>query len=216
MRVFVVLWAFVTVSSSASELRVHVEFPNEDTGTCHNAERVRIESDGAKPYEVETDLANGTIAPLFSNPIALGRERFLLLGWSSMGGGNHTFHAWLVSVKHGSVSVYSRLEFTCRRHHYGLVLQENNKQVRLGLNKPPEEGMALCEWSLDINRKHFDWDEIRKLKYIDVGMVEPKVLVLFAPKETPSNVCWIEIGSNGFKIPKNARQSVVKKQEQVW
>lgn len=189
----------LTFAAWAQDLKIESAFPEFDTGTYHYADQVKISANDAVPLVLKSDIEKGTIVPIIGKQLAIAGNRYLLLGWSSQGGGMHTWHAWLVLVDQGKVSLQDRVEFSCQRAHFGMGIQENSAGDRIAIVPPKPDSLSLYEWELHIGGKTLEADGIQKLETTTLKSTEPKVN-LYKSQEPVSKVIWIGIARSSFSI----------------
>ncbi len=101
------------------------------TGTTHVADELVITTKRGK-LRLESDEESGLAIPLVEKVYSAGRGRWVVLGWSSFGGGMETVHAWIVDA---TPRVIDKLEWTTDRSHAGVVVDASNG-VRVGIPLP--------------------------------------------------------------------------------
>jgi len=145
------------------------------TGSTHVADALTITTPRGKlafasadPDDLETE--GGETVPLIEEIHNAGRDRWLLLGWSSYGEGMQTEHAWLVD---GSAAprIVDKLEWTTDRRHAGLALDPGTK-LRIGIPVPKRTATrddesalhAEDDWRLAHGKQTWSLQQLWKLR----------------------------------------------------
>ena len=152
-------------SGGQSGLTVRVRESQADTGTMHYAERLEVFSGRGRPLVFVTDVEKGVLAPLVERQVPVAPRHFLLLGWSSWGGGMETVQALLVRADPGGVVLRDRLELTTDRASAGVLLRTDGGRVRIGIPRPAERVHAPEDWELSVAGRMLDLAGIRSLRY---------------------------------------------------
>ena len=145
-----------------------------NTGTWHIAEELVIRTPGGmlRFTEPATDVAVDDVAvqyPLMEEILEVGPNRWVLLGWSSLGEGLQTEHAWLVEARRGP-QLLDTLTWTTDRSHAGLAVASSGNQVRIGIPLPQplddDGGPGLHNksgWELVHGKQRLDLEEVERL-----------------------------------------------------
>src|SRR5262245_40375226 len=163
-------------------LQIDVKMPDEATGTMHGAERVAIGLPGVEPIVFERepgdpdDLDIGY--PIYDHQIAISPTRYLVFGWSSTGGSNHTLHAMLIERRAKRLTMVDSLSVTGRRDEMMLV-RKTASGARIGIFAP-ERRTKLDEevgtedlWSLFHHLRSSDRRQVARLKTFRVTALTP-------------------------------------------
>jgi len=133
-----------------------------ETGTYHFANHATIAL-GAAKLDRESDIEKGVLVPLFEKAFEAGPNRWILLGWSSTGGGMQTQSAWIVKKAGRTLQVTDELAWTTDRAHPGLALEGSGVKLRVGIQKPPasdDDAHEAGEWSHETYRAAFSRREL--------------------------------------------------------
>lgn len=130
---------------SGCALHVSSTGPEGETGTMHYAERVVLSVGPGAPVELTTDVEAGTLAPIVERAIDLGGA-YLVLGWSSWGGGTQTNTALIVeSGRCGGLTLVDRLDVVSSRSIAGLLVDPSTPAIGIPtrLRSDPELAVTL-------------------------------------------------------------------------
>ena len=195
-------------SLAASDLVVEVDRPDGDTGTMHYAEGLTLTAPCARPLRLPGSAPDGdTLLPLPGPSFRLPGARYLLLGWSSSGGGLQGVHALLLACGDATLRVVDRLDVVTDRAHAGLLVhQQADGNVALGLPPPPDEPVHEPEaWALSHSgdASALTLDAMRRLAY--VPLPPDRADPFYAPPaqlgRRPQRVAWIRVSAGGFVLP---------------
>lgn len=200
--------AVARASLAASDLKVAVDRPGGNTGTMHYADGLTLTAPCAPPLRLEGKAAqDGTLLPLPGPSFRLPGARYLLLGWSSSGGGLQGVHALLLACGDATLRVVDRLDVVTDRAHAGLLVQQDaDGSVALGLPPPPDEPVHEPEaWALSHSgdASALTLDAMRRLAY--VPLPPDRADLFYAPPaqlgRRPQRVAWIRVSAGGFVLP---------------
>ncbi len=154
------------------------------TGSTHVANALTITTPRGKlelasPTPDDADDEGGETLPLIEEIYSVGKDRWVLLGWSSYGEGMQTEHAWLVE---GSAAprVVDKLEWTTDRTHAGLALIPGKQKLRIGIPLPKvtardEDGdrglHAESDWQLAHGAKTWSLAQVSKLRASNANLM---------------------------------------------
>jgi hypothetical protein len=188
--------------NASNELVVHARYPGGDQGTTHFAEELTITAGSAKTLHI-----SGDDVPVPGPSFRLPGSRYVLLGWSSVGGGLQSIHAYLLVVQDGKLKRLASLKYqTDRANSSILVRRMANGSVQLGLPEPPTQIHEPFEWSLSTgaDTTALRIGEIRRLTYEDAAPVKGDLFYSppfeAAKGQGPSRVSWISIAPDGFLL----------------
>jgi len=171
-----------------------------ETGTYHFANHATIAL-GAAKLDRESDIEKGVLVPLFEKAFEAGPNRWILLGWSSTGGGMQTQSAWIVKKAGRTLQVTDELAWTTDRAHPGLALEGSGVKLRVGIQKPPasdDDAHEAGEWSLETTGKKRTLDDVRKLRFVAAS--PPLYAPPFDETTCPCTVAWIDIAHDKFVV----------------
>ena len=192
----------VTAQAPRSALTVQTQYPEGETGTTHFVETLTLSITSARPLRVP-----GSFLPIPGPSFQLPDARFILLGWSSPGGGMQSMHALLVGVRAGSVTLFDQLiYFTDRLNAAFLVRIEPDGSVLIGIPEPRSDFLPYeDEWSLQygLPRSHrFLIDSIHKLSFERVASRSNDIF--YAPPTNATartaRVAWVHVTNTGFAM----------------
>ncbi|WP_257385974.1 hypothetical protein [Tahibacter caeni] len=193
-----------SATGCAPELSVAATLPQDSTGTMHYAESLTIGIGDAAPLRMQAP-PGAELLPLPGPCHRLGGRRFLLLGWSSSGGGMQSIQALVVAVRAGAVVRVDRLDYVSARTNAGLLVRRTGDgEVRLGVPEPGADPVhEPADWALEFGaapRRHLSLAGLRALAF---DVVEPAAGdTFYAPPlqaaPTPARVAWMAITPSGF------------------
>lgn len=193
------------VKSPDGDLVVSVVVPL-GTGTSHHAERVTVKH-GKHTIELVSSFegGEGTMAPLIEEVLPLGRDRFLLLGWSSHGAGQQANHALLLKASEGEMVILDELVSGTQRAHAAL-LARTSAPPAIGV---PQEAVDVDgdgdRWSFTTKHAELDRHQFGRLKARPSAAEAPGVVRYTPPfheRETHERrVVWFEVGERRFVVP---------------
>ena len=188
-------------ADSGPDLRIETEFPADDTGTMHYAKRVKFSAENAV-LKIETDVEAGCLAPIVVRHLQVAKDTWLIIGWTSSGGGMETYYAWLLRTHGKQIKIEDRLDYTCERAQLGLLLRQQDDEWQVGIVAPPVNPGHADEWKLGTKSGTQDMAYISKLAYIPVA-VNDKMFIrthyFQQPNESAQRVAWFNAGYHGFK-----------------
>jgi hypothetical protein len=188
-------------------LNVQATYREGRTGTMHFAETLTLSIAGSRPLQIpRTNIRMGSYLPIPGPSFRLPDGRFILLGWSSSGGGMETIHALLVGDRAGAVTVFDHLIYdTDRFHATVLVRTEPDGSVLIGVSEPLDRLHDEEDWSLQygLRRKHrLLIAAIRKLAFETITSRSDDVF--YAPPFNATlrtgRVAWVHVASSGFGL----------------
>lgn len=191
---------FVSARAASPELQVEARFPRSPTGTTHLAEALTFRIGSARPLHL-----SGGVQPIPGPTLRLSPSHFLLLGWSSPGGGLQSTHALVVGTHRDVVVLIDQFIATTDRLSSGLLLRVGaNDTFRLGVPKPPDGAIPGDNlWSLVHQRSRrspLHIADIRRLRFEAAG--EQAGDVFYAPPaqsaRRPAEVTWWTVSSAGI------------------
>ncbi|HEY5946035.1 MAG TPA: hypothetical protein VIV40_11120 [Kofleriaceae bacterium] len=104
------------------------------TGTTHVADELVIKTSRGALHLKSSDDDSGEVLPLIDEIYNAGKQRWVVIGWSSYGEGMQTEHAWLIDGS-SQPHVVDKLEWTTDRRHAGLAIDPSGK-LRIGIPLP--------------------------------------------------------------------------------
>jgi len=137
----------------------------EDTGTMHYWEKLTLSLPGVKPIVLTTDVGGGALAPIVQQQFRLKDGRYLVLGWSSWGGGMQTGHALLIERTPDALKLVDELRVTQSRAEAGLIFRLDPDRPAVGFFEPKAPVHAGYDWGLVCSGKTLDVDAMQKLPY---------------------------------------------------
>jgi hypothetical protein len=184
--------------------------PDDGGGTMHFANRVTMRgpSGPASVFEMADDaLEKGApLLPLFGRAIELPSDpsTAMLLGWSSVGAGMETVHAWIVRVRPGGApAIVDELAWATDRVSAGLVVDLSRSGVRVGVPWTFDGAMHDPEdWALDAGAQHLSRDDVMKLPFQPTRTAFDAYRPPFGPAPWPAGtrVAWISATPRGFRL----------------
>jgi len=178
------------------ELGIHVDVTYMTmTGTTHAATHLEIHAGKVMLTRDELPEDGMPQVPLMQKAIAIAPKRWLLIGWSSTGGGMATMAAWIVAASGKNLRVTDELYWTSDRMHNGFAIEDDKGKLRIGIPEAPSEGAHnRGDWELHIGKKAVAFE---KLKY---AMATSK---LFAPpmeeaRDLTTKIAWITASGAKF------------------
>lgn len=128
---------------SGCALHVSTTAPEGETGTMHYAERVVLSVGPGAPVELTTDVEAGTLAPIVERAIDLGGA-YLVLGWSSWGGGTQTNTALIVEGgRCGGLTLVDRLDVVSSRSTAGLLVDPSAPAIGIPARTRSDPELAV-------------------------------------------------------------------------
>jgi hypothetical protein len=176
-------------ASARPNLGVVVE-PDPPGGTMHAALSAQFSVEGAAPLRVITDYEHDELVPLFDTQFTLDRKHWVVIGWSSWGGGMHTHSAWLLTKRDARLVIADRMEFTGSRAASLLVIATDGGRLRLGVSQPPNEASNPEDWSLRLGERSLDLDAIRHLPFTTTVPGGARGYAPFESDQTHGRVAW--------------------------
>jgi hypothetical protein len=171
------------------------------TGTTHVAEALAITTArGTLRLESRDEDDDAPALPLVEQVYSAGPSRWVVLGWSSFGGGMQTEHVWLVDGK-GAPRIADKLAWTTDRKHAGLAI-DVTKTVLVGIPLPQrshddnvdddDDDSSLHEegdWSLVHGMRSFTLEQVAHLPSDEQSLM---TLRHYTPPahDGPSNRGW--------------------------
>lgn len=139
------------------------------TGTTHVAQALSLTTARGTLRLESQDEEDAPTLPLVEQIYSAGPNRWVAFGWSSLGEGMQTEHAWLIDGK-GTPRIVDTLAWTTDRKHAGLAI-DATKTVRVGIPLPrrtkddDDEGSLHNEgsWSLVHDKRSFTLDQVGRL-----------------------------------------------------
>ena len=123
------------------------------TGTTHVADEL-VFTTAKGTLQLKHDEESGIVLPLVEQIHRAGKDRWVVLGWSSYGEGMQTQHAWLVAGG-AKPRIVDKLEWTTDRRHGGLVIDPGDKLLRVGIPLP--ERASTTDDDEDALHNELDW-----------------------------------------------------------
>lgn len=196
------------VASAASDLEVAVDHPDGDTGTMHYAEGLTLTAPCAQALRLQgSGPAGEALLPLPGPSFRLPGARYLLLGWSSSGGGMQGVHALLLACGDERLRLVDRLDVVTDRPHAGLLVHHNaDGSVVLGLPSPPDEPPhEPAAWSLSHTGSATALTLAAMRRFVYVPLPTDRTDLFYPPPlpmaQRPPRVAWIRISAGGFVLP---------------
>jgi len=165
------------------------------TGTYHEATRLELHTAKARSSREQPDLETLPQLPLIEKALAIDPDHWLLIGWSSTGGGMETMVAWIVAASGAKLRVTDELYWTSDRAHSGLAIESQMGKLRVGIPELPDDAVHDREdWALRIGNKAIAFP---KLKYVTSASK------LFAPpleeaRESKARIAWFAATGEKF------------------
>ena len=183
-------------------LQIEMQRP-DGTGTMHYAERTSIRLGDMKPIVMTTDVGADRLAPILQAQLQLNDSRFLVLGWTSWGGGMQTNHAYLVGREGDTLRVVDRLEVRTGRGSAGLIVENGSDGTRIGMFEPPVEAHESGEWWVSIGGRRLDMDQIRHLTYVE-SPASGRATAFYDPPffsgRARGRVAWVVVRDGRFQL----------------
>jgi hypothetical protein len=193
---------------------------DKDGGTMHYASVLTIRLRGAKPLVMKSDVntGGGVMAPLPNWWHRLDNSTFLVLGWSSWGGGMQTNHALLIAKVRDSLKLVDELEVETDRGSAGLLICVDKDDPRIGIPEPPIHEHP-GDWHVSAGKRQALLDEMRNLPYAILSESEADLFSrhegvnrgktdrfcytppFFSDDVVDRKVAWFRIIPNGFEWP---------------
>lgn len=191
------------------------------TGTTHVAEELAITTAGgtlryAPPAPQTTNQDHDEAPPeypLMEKILAVAPKRWVLLGWSSLGEGMQTEHAWLIEDRHGP-HLLDSLAWTTDRSHAGIAVESSGNQVYLGiplpqpLNEDGEPGLHNeGDWELVHDKQRLSLLDVRRLpsseKHVMAlgGYYDPPFQVEPSQRHWEGRFVWFSSGTKFALVP---------------
>jgi hypothetical protein len=165
------------------------------TGTYHEATRLVLHTAKARLVRDPPDPETPTQLPLIDKALVIDPDHWLLVGWSSTGGGMETMAAWIVAARGSKLRVTDELYWTSDRAHSGLAIESSMGKLRIGIPELPADGVHDREsWELRIGTKVVAFE---KLTYVKSSSK------LFAPplddaREPTARTAWFAVAGEKF------------------
>jgi hypothetical protein len=188
-------------SSSKLSTALKVTQVDGSGGTMHFAQKTVISCVRCgRPLQLKTETG-----PLIDHVVELGDKRFLLLGWSSGGGGQQSVHALLVHVASGGPELIDELEWSTARADRGVLVMATPEGWRIGLPQPRLQSAQLSVSS----GKPRSSAELGKGGFFVPVSPELKAFSYSPPfgERLPlrGNVGWVTLSEAGFTAPEGPR-----------
>jgi hypothetical protein len=180
------------------------------TGTTHVADELVITTKRGK-LRLQSDEESGNALPLVEKVYDAGRGRWVVLGWSSFGGGMETVHAWIVDA---TPRVLDKLEWTTDRSHAGVAV-DTSSGVRVGIPLPivvgdddEEPGLHDDEdWRLAHGTRNLSLANVNKLPAIETplaslpGYYTPPFQTPPSERHWSGRIVWFAAGKRFQNAP---------------
>lgn len=179
-------------------------------GTIHGADCVTLRSreDGPSTRicgdEKSEDLEQ-TLVPYFYEQHAHPTDATtaVIIGWTSLGSGMQTSHAWIVRLEDGaSPKVIERLAWVSTRSRAGFAIESTADALKVGIPWTFDEPVR-DDWWLDIGDRRLDLDAVKRLTFvISKGPLHaPLRPSPRAPWPAGTRVAWFDVTARGFHGP---------------
>ena len=188
-------------------LQIDVKMPDEPTGTMHGARRVAISLPGVEPLVFEADADDEVGETIYDDQIAVSPTRYVVFGWSSTGGSNHTLDAMLIERRAKRLAMVDSLSVTGRRDQKMLV-RKTAAVARVGIFAPErrtkldEEVGTEDVWTLFHHLRSFKRAQASRLTTSRVTALTPGdhlyPLVTPQPPLPDRRVIWYDVTAHGF------------------
>lgn len=197
-------------TAAEPDLEVDASYPS-DTGTLHYTTSLTLKIGTAKPL-----VLGGTeldILPIPGPHFRLSEGHFLLLGWSSGGGGRADIQALLIGVQEGRVVLKRKLSMTSDRGSTALLVRTAGPHtIRLGFPEPRFADYQQFDWlerpalSLGTKGTEFDLQRMKSLRFVPVVRQEGDLFYsgFTGQLPFPKRVAWIAVTSSGFSMVNDA------------
>jgi hypothetical protein len=175
------------------------------TGTTHVASELVVTTPrGTLKLAIAPDDEGGEPIPLIEQIDKLGDDRWLLLGWTSYGGGMQTEHALLVD---GSATprIVDTLAWTTDRAHAGIVVDpaEPGSPIKLRVGIPLPKSSELhdqSDWQLAHDTKTLTLAEVVKLPASGVSPMTvraytPPFQTSISERDWTGRYVWFDAGA---------------------
>jgi len=188
-------------------LQIDVKMPDEATGTMHGARRVAISLPGVEPLVFEADADDEVGETIYNDQLAVSPTRYLVLGWSSTGGSNHTLEAMLIERRAKQFAIVDLLSVTGRRDQMMLV-RKTAAGARIGIFAPEprtkldEEVGTEGLWTLFHHLRSLNRAQASRWKTSRVTALAPgdHLYPLVTPQRPLPDrpVIWYDVTARGF------------------
>jgi hypothetical protein len=161
---------------------------------------------GSPPREICTNAERGDLIPMFRQQQLTVTERpptVLRLGWTTIGGGDATVHAWIVRAEEGKApEVVDKAAWTAKRGSVGFIVDES-KTLRLGVPwtfDDPFTSQAETKLEFATRNRWLHVDEVKKLPFEKTASTLPFYTGAFGEKTQPAGtrVLWLDVTASGF------------------
>ena len=177
------------------ELGMHVDVTYETlTGTYHSATKLDLHTAKATLVREQPDIEKLPVLPLIEKAVAIDPNHWVMIGWSSTGGGMETMVAWIVAASGKKLRVTDELYWTSDRAHAGLAIEDDKGKLRIGIPEMPKEGAhEPGEWALQVGNKNVAFAKL-KYKAASTKLFDPPM----EEREVTGKVAWFT--ANGEKF----------------
>jgi len=182
------------------------------TGTTHTASELSITSpSGTLKFSGDDFGRDETADPLHLEPLPLvdralgaGPHRWVLLGWSSYGGGMQSEHAWLVEDAASGPRIVDQLMWTTDRMHGGVALDLSPK-LYLGFPLPDAESLHEADgWVLEHGARSLPLAQVKMLPSRETNLMtlpdfyDPPMGSEPSTRHWSGRIVWFEANAKGF------------------
>ena len=186
-------------SSGKLSTALELKQVNDSGGTMHFASKTVLSCAACgRPLQLATSA-------LIDHVVDLGESRFLLLGWSSGGGGEQSVHALLVRLGTNGPELVDQLVWSTTRADRGILIASSPEGWRIGLPQPRPSSDLDFEPSLSVTSLGRTSRRVTKLVKAGFFAPLPEGLAAFAycppfgeGLRVHANVGWVRITAKGF------------------
>lgn len=182
--------------------------PSELGGTIHGAECVTLRSRENGPAtricgDPKSEDLDQTLVPYFYEQHAHPTDATIamLIGWTSLGGGMQTSHAWIVRFEDGAApKVIEKLTWVSTRSRAGFAIEHTQDALKVGIPWTFDEPVR-DDWELHVGARRLDLDAVKRLTF--VISKDPLHAPLRPAPRTPwpagTRIAWFDVTTRGFR-----------------
>jgi hypothetical protein len=190
-------------------LRVELAWQTQ-TGTTHVAEQLTLVAAGGTLDLVADEqglvehvpMLHEQPLPLVDHVLAAGTSRWIVLGWSSYGGGMQSEHVWLVEDGKSGPQIVDSIMWTTTRRAAGVAV-DASAAPRIGVPLP--NGHVDDDWQLQHGDRTLAVSELHELPAHDMKLAAiaryytPPLHLSPAEQGWTGRFVWFQAGAHGLE-----------------
>ncbi len=177
-------------------------------GTIHGAECVTLRSREDGPAtrlcgDPKSEDLEQTLVPYFYEQHAHPTDATIavLIGWTSLGSGMQTSHAWSVRFEDGAApKVIEKLAWVSTRSRAGFAIERTADALKVGIPWTFDEPVR-DDWELRVGARRLDLDAVKRLTFVisEAPLEAPLRPSLRASWPAGTRVAWFDVTAGGFR-----------------